>query len=373
MLETQYNCNVKTVRTDNGPEFALHDFYASKGIQHQTSCVETPQQNGRVERKHQHILNVGRALLFQSKLPIFFWSYAILQAVYIINRIPSPLLNNKSPYTLCYNKEPDLTELKVFGCLCYASTIHNHRTKLDPRSRKSVYLGIKQGVKGAVLYDLNSKTIFVSRNVTFHEQILPYQNSNSTFHWEYHTNSDTSQADFSAEHVTCFDDEPHSHLDDSTIHTSPPHTEPNPNSESNTNSDSNLDPNSESFLTHDSTTPSVTRKSIRVTHRPSHLSDYVCNLSAATDQPSSIGILYPISHYHSCANLYVDHSKFALSLTADEEPTSYQQASQHDCWVKAMNAELEALKQNKTWIFVDAPPHIKPIGSRWVSYPNFAS
>jgi hypothetical protein len=64
--------------------------------------------------------------------------------------------------------------------------------------------------------------------------------------------------------------------------------------------------------------------------------------------------------------LSVTHSKFALSLTADDEPVNYQQASQHDCWVKAMNAELEALKQNKTWIFVDAPPHVKPIGSRWV-------
>jgi hypothetical protein len=64
--------------------------------------------------------------------------------------------------------------------------------------------------------------------------------------------------------------------------------------------------------------------------------------------------------------LSVDHSKFALSLTADDEPVSYQQASQRECWAKAMNAELEALKQNKTWIFVDAPPHVKPIGSRWV-------
>jgi hypothetical protein len=231
----------------------------------------------------------------------------------------------------------------VFGCLCYASTIQNHRTKLDARSRKSVYLWIKQGVKGAVLYDLNTHTIFVSRNVTFHEQILPYQSPNSIFHWEYHLNPATSQADLPADTVTYIDDElPSLPLDDthSTTSISPPTTDHNPNSYSppdsppvhNTNTPPPIDPHS------------VTRKSTRVTHRPSHLSDYVCNLSAAPNQPSSTGILYPISHYHSCSNLSVDHCKFALSLTTDDELVSYQQASQHECWVKAMNTELDALK-----------------------------
>jgi len=51
-IETQHHIIPKIIRSDNGPEFLIPELYASKGIEHQRSCVETPQQNGRVERKH---------------------------------------------------------------------------------------------------------------------------------------------------------------------------------------------------------------------------------------------------------------------------------------------------------------------------------
>jgi len=42
LVENQFYITPKTIRTDNGPEFLLLSFYASKGITHHRSCVETP-------------------------------------------------------------------------------------------------------------------------------------------------------------------------------------------------------------------------------------------------------------------------------------------------------------------------------------------
>lgn len=75
MIQTQFNTKVKVMRSDNGTEFTvstIQTYLRKEGILQQTLCVITPEQNGRVESKHRHILNVARALRFQANLPITF-------------------------------------------------------------------------------------------------------------------------------------------------------------------------------------------------------------------------------------------------------------------------------------------------------------
>lgn len=85
-VDRQFDNKIKKVRSDNGTEFnCLRNYFLKNEIVFETSCVGTPQQNGRVERKHQHIMNVARALRFQSHLPIHFWGECVLAACYLIN------------------------------------------------------------------------------------------------------------------------------------------------------------------------------------------------------------------------------------------------------------------------------------------------
>lgn len=99
-VQTQFNKNIKCFRTDNAKELEFKEFFEEKGIIHQKACVAKPKQNSVVERKHQHLLNVARSLLFQSNIPIHFWGDCVLTAAYLINRIPSKILSYQSPFQI---------------------------------------------------------------------------------------------------------------------------------------------------------------------------------------------------------------------------------------------------------------------------------
>ncbi|GKE14841.1 ribonuclease H-like domain-containing protein [Tanacetum coccineum] len=103
MILNQFNCSVKTVKSDNGIEFTnnkMNVLFNSLGIIHQTTCAYTPQKNRMVERKHRHLVNVARSLLFQSGLPLSMWTKCVLTSAYLINRLPFCVLNGKSPFEL---------------------------------------------------------------------------------------------------------------------------------------------------------------------------------------------------------------------------------------------------------------------------------
>ena len=93
----------------------------SYGTVHQLTCPGTSQQNGRAERKLRHILNTIRALLLFTKVPAPFLGEATIHIVHAITRIPTPVIQNQTPYERLFRSPPDYHHLRSFGFVCFRS------------------------------------------------------------------------------------------------------------------------------------------------------------------------------------------------------------------------------------------------------------
>lgn len=376
MVCNQFAIGIKVVRSDNGNEFfngSMADLLLNHGIIHQSSCPYTPQQNGVVERKHRHILEIGRALKIQSHIPSRFWGNCVLTAVYLINRLPSVLLNGKSPYEMMYQRPPNLDHLRVFGCLCFATTLPRG-DKFAARAKRAVFIGYSSTQKGYKLYDLETKTVFISRDVIFRENIFPFQGDQSQDSLPLLSpflqdasvlsdhiidvlptavaqpmsspeNSELSSADpppdaATLEQVVVNETESATLSQDILVHPAGEAHEPA------------ASPHEEHIVT-----PHVSRKTGRTSKPPIWIKDYIV--------PSKSS-LYSITDHVHYAHLSKGYQDYVQCFSALVEPKSFKEASQDDRWVSAMQEEIKALEDNQTWDIVDLPVGAQAIGSKWV-------
>ena len=130
------------------------------------------------ERKHRHLIETSLALLKQACVPTTFWDEAVTTASFLINRMPTPLLANQSPYEILFKRLPTNNFLKTFGCLCYPHLRAYRSHKLDYRSEKCVFLGYSSMHIGYRCLYLTTNKIYISHDVLFDERVFPFsQNS----------------------------------------------------------------------------------------------------------------------------------------------------------------------------------------------------
>ncbi|KAK2980702.1 hypothetical protein RJ640_001274 [Escallonia rubra] len=126
--------------------------------------------NGVAERKNRHLLETARALLFQMKVPKPFWADAISTACFLINRMPSTVLNGDVPYSVLFPTKPLFpVEPRIFGSTCFVRDVRPHLTKLDPKALKCVFLGYSRLQKGYRCYSPDLHKYLVSTDVVFSE------------------------------------------------------------------------------------------------------------------------------------------------------------------------------------------------------------
>ena len=80
------------------------------------------------------------------------WVEAVEIVCYLVNISPSSALEDKTPQEVWTGKKPSLSHLRVFGCDAYVHVPKEKRTKLDNKSKKCIFIGYKDGLKGYNLW-----------------------------------------------------------------------------------------------------------------------------------------------------------------------------------------------------------------------------
>lgn len=346
-IQNQFSTSIKVLRSDNGREYlstSFSNFLSSKGITHQTSCAYTPQQNGVAERKNRHLIETTRTLLIHHNVPLHFWGDALLTACYLINRMPSSVLQGQSPYSILFQGEdPYHLPLRVFGCTCF---VHDHtpgKDKLKPKSIKCVFLGYSRLQKGYKCYDPTTKKYHISADVTFFES-SPY----------FSSSIENTQ---SISNVLPIPRLPFPQTDLTTQN--PPlrvysRKHYLPTNVTDPSSDTGAVPNSSDFPAPSSpapvmpvaeaeTPPIAIRKGNRSTRNP-----------------------YPIYNFLSHHRLSPSYNAFVSTLSNVTIPKTVSEALQHPGWRDAMMEEMKALHSNGTWELVLLPKGKTTVGCKWV-------
>nr|GEY39034.1 hypothetical protein [Tanacetum cinerariifolium] len=122
LVQRGLHAHVRIVRTNKSMEFlnkTLHAYFASEGIQHQTSVARTPEQNGVVKRQNRTLVEAARTMLSAAKVPLYFWAKAIATSCFTQNRSLVIPRHEKTPYHIINNQKPSVKFFHIFGSLCY--------------------------------------------------------------------------------------------------------------------------------------------------------------------------------------------------------------------------------------------------------------
>ncbi|GJW59700.1 ribonuclease H-like domain-containing protein [Tanacetum coccineum] len=322
-VNNQFKCDIAAFQCDHGGEFDntnLLNLFAQNGIQVRFSCPKTSQQNGKSERMIRTINNVIRTLLFQAHLPPTFWVEALHMAAYLLNLLPSSAIQNEIPCTKLFNKQPDYSRLRIFGCLCYPHLHSPH--KLAPRATPCIFLGYPAYHRGYRCLDLSTNKIIISRHVTFDELQFPYGSITPLQPTSY----------------TFLDPTPsliHQHIiHNTTQHPTTPHAPITPMVQYNPTP---------------SPMHSVTPPSAHADTPPHH------NTSQSTTQPNFSHTTPTSATTHTIPNPPTRTHLMSPSV-ALSDPN----------WRDAMYDEYNALIKNSTSVLVPKPPNVNVVRSMWL-------
>ena len=167
---------IKTIRLDNAGEFSSQtflDYFMFIGIDVQHHVAHVHSQNGLAESFIKRLQLIARPLLLKSKLPLSAWGHVIIHAANLI-RLRPPANHNLSPLQLAKGYQPNISHLRVFGCVVYVPIAPTHRPKLGPQRRLGIYVGFQSASIINYIEPLMGE-VFAVRFADFHfdENLFP--------------------------------------------------------------------------------------------------------------------------------------------------------------------------------------------------------
>ena len=107
-------------------------------------------------------------------MPLKYWDEAFLTATFLINFLPSKVIDFESPIERLLHIPPNYDALRTFGCACWPN-LHPYNTrKLAFRSKRCVFLGYSPLHKGVKCLDVSTGRVYISRDVVFDENVFPF-------------------------------------------------------------------------------------------------------------------------------------------------------------------------------------------------------
>lgn len=323
-------------------------------------------------------------MLFNTHVPPSYWVHAFSTAIYIINRLPTSVLDNKSPFEVVFHRALTYDHFRPFGCRVFPYLRDYADHKLSSRSLPCIFLGYCLRYKGYQCLDAVSSRIYITRHAMFDERCFPFFDTTSGTPTKMLTLTSLLD-DPSCSPVTptisfvpacssplracgLCDDTPCSSFEPSVV-------------------SSDFSTDSVSPLTPDQPQPTLSLELVSpiatlAPAPPSTSTSPSASTSLVVAAPTSPVVVAPASTVghpmitrakagifkpkHRVDLAHTSAHALYLALFASTDPKGFKSAAKHPHWVTAMHQEIEVLHRNNTWTLVPQPEHHNIVSCRWL-------
>jgi hypothetical protein len=181
---------VSCIQTDCAKEF-LHGTFpemcAKLGIMQRFTVPHEHRNNYVIERTWKDLQATMRTILHHSGLDSYMWPHALYHSVYLANRLPGAH-GEPSPYFALTQTEPDLSNLRIWGCPATQHLVYDQRVqiggetlpsganarKLADRGRSLIFVGFEENSRNTILVSLSEPGKLVTSGLVanFDEQSI---------------------------------------------------------------------------------------------------------------------------------------------------------------------------------------------------------